>query len=193
MRMEDLNPEQRGENGASAGREWAEFQQDLEMLGHRLSSLRAHAATLGEHLIHDLEDLFRAVKDAANAWKQSSDRQNEEMSSLARDTRRMYDDLVARSGGASRHLWQSSEPLRQGARDLGEGVGRAWAELKASFSKASSRLSVPPSPSEPQREHHVSESYGASDSSNWESTAAGTQRPSTPGANSPTSSESSQR
>ena len=37
-------------------------------------------------------------------------------------------------------MWERSEPLRQGARDVGEGLGRAWTELRASLGKAASRM-----------------------------------------------------
>ena len=37
-------------------------------------------------------------------------------------------------------MWERAEPLRQGAKDVGEGLGRAWVELSASFGKAAGRL-----------------------------------------------------
>jgi hypothetical protein len=141
--MENENPP-RGESGLSASREWSEFQRDLETLGRRLSDLRPYTATLGEYLVQDLEGLYHKVKDRADAWKRASEWQNDESSRSAPDARRMYDDLLARSSGATRQIWERSETLRQGARDVSEGLGRAWAELSASFSKAAGRLSEPP-------------------------------------------------
>jgi hypothetical protein len=37
-------------------------------------------------------------------------------------------------------MWERSEPLRKGAKDVGEGLVRAWSELSASFGKAAGRL-----------------------------------------------------
>jgi hypothetical protein len=45
-----------------------------------------------------------------------------------------------RSTEAARQMWERAEPLRQGAKDVGEGLGRAWVELRASFGKAAGRL-----------------------------------------------------
>ncbi len=45
-----------------------------------------------------------------------------------------------RSTEAARQVWERSEPLRQGAKDVGEGLARAWVELRASFGKAAGRL-----------------------------------------------------
>ncbi len=45
-----------------------------------------------------------------------------------------------RSAEAARQAWERSEPLRQGAKDVGEGLARAWTELRASFGKAAGRL-----------------------------------------------------
>jgi hypothetical protein len=45
-----------------------------------------------------------------------------------------------RSTEAARQVWERSEPLRQGAKDVGEGLARAWVELRASIGKAAGRL-----------------------------------------------------
>jgi hypothetical protein len=47
-----------------------------------------------------------------------------------------------RSSEAARQVWERSEPLRQGAKDVGEGLARAWVELRASFGKAAGRLNT---------------------------------------------------
>ena len=41
-------------------------------------------------------------------------------------------------------MWEQSEPLRQGAKDVGEGVVRAWSEIRASLGKAAGRLTSSP-------------------------------------------------
>ena len=55
-----------------------------------------------------------------------------------------FSDARARSTeaarDAARQVWERSEPLRQGAKDVGEGLSRAWTELRASFGKAAGRL-----------------------------------------------------
>ena len=48
--------------------------------------------------------------------------------------------LSWRSSEAAKQVWERSEPLRQGARDVGEGVVRAWSEIRASLGKAAGRL-----------------------------------------------------
>jgi hypothetical protein len=45
-------------------------------------------------------------------------------------------------------MWERSEPLRQGAKDVGEGLVRAWSELSASFGKAANRLRTDERPSD---------------------------------------------
>jgi hypothetical protein len=37
-------------------------------------------------------------------------------------------------------MWEKAQPLREGAKDVGEGLLRAWSELRASFGKAAQRL-----------------------------------------------------
>ena len=51
-----------------------------------------------------------------------------------------FSDMRARSSEAAKQVWERSEPLRQGARDVGEGVVRAWSEIRASLGKAAGRL-----------------------------------------------------
>ena len=60
-----------------------------------------------------------------NAWRQAE-------SALS--------EARTRSAEAARQMWERSEPLRQGAKDVGEGLLRAWGELRASFGKAAGRL-----------------------------------------------------
>jgi len=62
----------------------------------------------------------------------------------ARETEGAFNEARVRSAeaarDAARQMWERSEPLRQGARDVGEGLVRAWSELSASFGKAANRL-----------------------------------------------------
>ena len=51
-----------------------------------------------------------------------------------------FSDARTRSTEAAKQMWEKSEPLRQGAKDVGEGLARAWTELRASFGKAAGRL-----------------------------------------------------
>jgi hypothetical protein len=53
-----------------------------------------------------------------------------------------FADMRQRSTEAARQMWERSEPLRQGAKDVGEGLARAWVELRASFGKAAGRLNT---------------------------------------------------
>jgi hypothetical protein len=124
----------KGQSGPSESHEWSEFQRELETLGRQLSELRAHTAALGDHLVQGLEAQYHEVKIRADAWKRATQRQVDEAQGA-------YNDLRARSREAARQMWERSEPLRQGARDVGEGLVSAWAELRASFGKAAGRLS----------------------------------------------------
>jgi len=37
-------------------------------------------------------------------------------------------------------MWERSEPLRQGAQEVGKGFVRAWSELATSFGKAAEKI-----------------------------------------------------
>jgi hypothetical protein len=155
-----MNDEQSSEFGnqatpASSGtvetpvhKEWSELQRDLDTLGNQLAQLRGHTAALGAELVASLEARYQEVKSRAMRFKQATEQQverareaalqqaGEAQGSLSEATTRSTE--AARE--AARQMWQKSEPLRQGARDVGEGLGRAWAELRASFGKAAGRL-----------------------------------------------------
>jgi hypothetical protein len=94
------------------------------------------------------------VKRRATVWKQTTEQHVEEMRRLAwqqaSDAQGAYGETRVRSKEAARQMWERSEPLRQGARDVGEGLTRAWSELRASLGKAARRIqteSAPPSSS----------------------------------------------
>ena len=110
------------------------------MLGHQLSELSSHAAVLGDHIIQRLEAQYQTVRNRADVWKQTTDQQINELRKLAchqgRDPKGAFSDIRARSKATAFAMWERSDPLRQGAQDVGEGLVRAWAELRASFGKA---------------------------------------------------------
>src|SRR5262245_7013602 len=133
---------------------WAKFAHDLEILGNQLSELSSHTAALGDDLIQRLDAQYQTVRNRADTWKQTTDQQIDEIRKLAshrRATQRAFSDIRARSKATAFEMWERSEPLRQGAQDVGGGLVRAWAELRASFGKAANRLSsseadMPPRP-----------------------------------------------
>ena len=124
---------------------WVEFKRDLEMLGHQLSELSSHTAVLGDHLIQRFNAQYQTVRNRAEVWKQTTDQQIDELRKLAchqgRETQGAFSDIRARSKATAFEMWERSEPLRQGAQDVGQGLVRAWAELRASLGKAANRLS----------------------------------------------------
>jgi gas vesicle protein len=100
---------------------------------------------MGSHLVQSLQAQYQKVKTSADAWKQATERRLDEISNSAGrqggEAQSAYSDMRERSKAAAQDLWERSEPLRQGARDVGDGVVRAWSELRASFGKAAGRLS----------------------------------------------------
>jgi len=138
-----------GDAGGEAARErpeeekWAEFARDLEKLGHELSELSSHTTVLGDHLIHRLNAQYQTVRNRADVWKQTTDQQIDELRKLAcqQEAQGAFSDIRTRSKATAFEMWERSQPLRQGAHDVGEGLVRAWAELRVSFGKAANRLS----------------------------------------------------
>jgi len=124
---------------------WAEFARDLEVLGNQLSELSSHTTVLGDDFIQGLDAQYQTVRNRANVWKQTTYQQIGELRKLAcqqgRQTQGAFSDIRARSKATAFGLWERSELLRQGAQDVGEGLVRAWVELRTSFSKAANRLS----------------------------------------------------
>jgi hypothetical protein len=131
-----------------ADKEWSEFERDLDTLGHQLAALQAHTATLGSHLVSSLEARFQEVKNRAASFRQAREAELEQMRVAAqKQAESAFSDARARSAEAARQVWERSEPLRQGAKDVGEGLARAWGELRASFGKAAGRLQTETPPS----------------------------------------------
>jgi hypothetical protein len=131
-----------------ADKEWSEFERDLDTLGHQLAALQAHTATLGSHLVSSLEARFQEVKNRAASFRHAREAELEQMRVAAqKQAESAFSDARARSAEAARQVWERSEPLRQGAKDVGEGLARAWGELRASFGKAAGRLQTETPPS----------------------------------------------
>jgi hypothetical protein len=123
---------------------WSDLQRDLDTLGRQLNDLRNHSATLGEHLINSVQASFDQVKDRTQQWQDLTLKQLDELRNSALhqagEAQNAYGDVRAKSQEAARQVWERSEPLRQGAKDVGEGLVRAWTEVRASLGKAASRL-----------------------------------------------------
>jgi hypothetical protein len=138
---------------SKADQEWSELQRDLDMLGRQLAELSMHTAQLGEHFLASLQARFKDVQDRADTYRKATEQQVEEMRLTARSqAESTFNDMRTRSTEAAKQVWERSEPLRQGARDVGEGMLRAWSEIRASFGKAAERLntqeSAPNSPAQ---------------------------------------------
>jgi hypothetical protein len=128
---------------SKADQEWSELQRDLDMLGRQLAELSMHTAQLGEHFLASLQARFKDVQDRADTYRKATEQQVEEMRLTARSqAESTFNDMRTRSTEAAKQVWERSEPLRQGARDVGEGMLRAWSEIRASFGKAAERLNT---------------------------------------------------
>ena len=146
--MQDNNPSEFGNQTPTTSsqpnqsdKEWADLQRDLDVLGRQLAELTTHTAQLGETFLADLQAHFRDVQDRAATYRRTTEQQFDELRQTATnqaDT--TFSDMRARSSEAAKQVWERSEPLRQGARDVGEGVVRAWSEIRASLGKAAGRL-----------------------------------------------------
>ena len=123
---------------------YSDLQRDLDTLGRQLNELRNHSATLGEHLVNSVQASFDQVKGHTLQWQDLTLKQLDELRNSAfrqaGDTQNAYGDVRARSQEAARQVWERSQPLRQGAKDVGEGLLRAWSEVRASLGKAAGRL-----------------------------------------------------
>jgi hypothetical protein len=143
--MENEHPSQFGtqqtKTETRADKEWSDFERDLDTLGRQLASLQAHTAALGSQLVSSLEARFQEVKARAQNFRQASEQEIVQMRLNAQQqAESTFSEARARSTEAARQMWERSEPLRQGAKDVGEGLARAWTELRASFGKAAQRL-----------------------------------------------------
>jgi hypothetical protein len=124
-----------------ADKEWSELERDLDSLGRQLAELQIHTAALGTQLVRSLEAGFEEVKHRAERFRKEREVEIEEMRRRATsEAENGFAEMRQRSTEAARQMWERAEPLRQGAKDVGEGLGRAWVELRASFGKAAGRL-----------------------------------------------------
>jgi len=126
---------------SKADKEWSEFERDLDSLGRQLAALQEHTAALGTHLVSSLEAHFEDVRSRAQRFSQARELELVQLRQrAAREAESTFGDMRQRSTEAARQVWERSEPLRQGAKDVGEGLARAWVELRASIGKAAGRL-----------------------------------------------------
>ncbi len=148
--MQDNTPSQFGSQATptssepnQADKEWSDLQRDLDILGRQLAELTTHTAQLGETFLTSLQARFQDVKDRADTYRRATEHQFEEMRETAvSEADSTFSDIRARSSEAAKQVWERSEPLRQGARDVGEGMFRAWSEIRASLGKAAGRLNT---------------------------------------------------
>lgn len=143
--MESDHPSEFGtqstKSETKADKEWTEFERDLDALGRQLAELQAHTAALGTQLVRSLEAGFEEVKHRAERFRKERETELEQVHRRAMsEAENSFADMRQRSTEAARQMWERAEPLRQGAKDVGEGLARAWVELRASFGKAAGRL-----------------------------------------------------
>jgi hypothetical protein len=128
---------------SEADKQWSEFERDLDSLGRQLAELQAHTAALGTHFVRSLEASFEDVRTRAERFRKERETELEQVRQRAQhEAENAFADMRQRSSEAARQVWERSEPLRQGAKDVGEGLARAWVELRASFGKAAGRLNT---------------------------------------------------
>jgi predicted nucleic acid-binding Zn-ribbon protein len=126
---------------SKADNEWSEFQRDLDSLGRQLAELQEHTAALGTQLVSSLEAQFEDVRNRAERFRQARELELEQLRQRAtHEAESTFNEMRQRSSEAARQVWERSEPLRRGAKDVGEGLARAWVELRASLGKAAGRL-----------------------------------------------------
>jgi hypothetical protein len=133
--------DQTTQNETQADKEWSELQRDLDLLGRQLAELQTHTAALGSHFVASLEARFQEVKTRAESFRKAREAELDQVRQNAwRQAEGAFSEARTRSAEAARQVWERSEPLRQGAKDVGDGLLRAWSELRASFGKAAGRL-----------------------------------------------------
>ncbi|MEM8644293.1 MAG: hypothetical protein AAGF09_05355 [Pseudomonadota bacterium] len=131
-----------------ANKEWEDLQHELETLGEQVKSLRDHAGALGETVLGNMELRFQDVLSRANAYRNTTASQMEELQKLAVDQAEQTQSSLSEQGKKSAEMakdkalemWTRSEPLRQGAQEVGQGFLRAWSEIAASFGKAAEKV-----------------------------------------------------
>lgn len=124
-----------------AEKEWADLQRDLDTLGQQLGSLRDHTAALGDALVANLEAQYQDVRNRAQGFRSATEAQIEEIRKTAIEKAMETQASMTEAGkDTARQMWERSEPLRQGAQEVGKGFVRAWSELATSFGKAAEKI-----------------------------------------------------
>lgn len=138
----------KADKAKQAETEWNDLQRELETLGEQVKSLRDHAGALGETVLGNMELRFQDVLSRAHAYRNTTAAQVEELhkhalnqavqtqSSLSEQSKKSAEMAKDKA----RELWESAEPLRQGAQEVGQGFLRAWSEIAASFGKAAEKV-----------------------------------------------------
>jgi predicted nucleic acid-binding Zn-ribbon protein len=145
-----------------ADKEWADLQRDLDTLGDQLGSLRDHTAALGDTIVSNLEARYQDVRNRALGFRSATEAQLEDMRKLALTQAAQTQSRLTETGVKSaemakdtaRQMWERSEPLRQGAQEVGQGLVRAWSELAASFGKAAEKVQAEKAKSATGEETH---------------------------------------
>lgn len=150
-------------NNDQAQKEWADLQRDLDTLGEQLGSLRDHTAALGDTLVSELEARYQEVRNRALGFHNATEAQLDAMRKSAVEQAAQTQTTLTETGMKSaemakdtaRQVWERSEPLRQGAQEVGQGLVRAWGELAASFGKAAQKIQAErvKSPASEEREN----------------------------------------
>lgn len=131
-----------------ADKEWADLQRDLETLGEQLGSLSDHSAKLGKTVVANLDAQYKNVKRRAATYHRVKEAQlnaaHEAASQQAALTQNTLTDAGVKSAAmakdTAKQVWERSEPLRQGAQEVGHGLVRAWSEIATSFGKAAEKI-----------------------------------------------------
>ena len=102
---------------------------------------RDHTAQLGETLVANLEARYQDVRNRSLTFRNATEAQLEAMRQSAMDQASATSAKSAEMAkDTARQMWEKSEPLRQGAQEVGKGLVRAWSELATSFGKAAEKI-----------------------------------------------------
>jgi len=131
-----------------ADKKWADLQRDLDTLGKQLASLHEHTAALGDTVIANLDARYQDVMKRAMGYREATQAQldaaHQAALQQASATQSSLTDAGAKSAemakDTARQVWERSEPLRQGAQEVGHGLVRAWSEIATSFGKAAEKI-----------------------------------------------------
>lgn len=139
---------------------WILLEKRLEELGDALSQYEFETGYSNKDFEAELRRKYREVCALTRLLRKQSESESrgetqtsngEQMDRVWRDIKEATDEALnrvqtgieflsdkakAQSKNASEGASEATEKLRRGARELGEGFGRAWAELKTSFEKA---------------------------------------------------------